>query len=472
MSSYKKLVNNTMIYAIGNFGSKSIAFLMLPFYTLHLSPSEYGKIDLIVTLLGLIIPLLTANIVEAVIRFSVDQKNYTYKNVVSNGLVFWIASILILFLLYPLLIQIDFIKEHIFIFYLLFILQSIYGIIKQFARSINLNIVYVSSDILYTIYLVVFNVVFIYFYDLGVSGYLVSIILATTLDSIFLIKMTMFHKKISFSSLNLRVLKEMIIYCLPLVPNSLMWWIMGISDRYLINFYMGLGATGIYSVATKFPTIVAMFSGVFFKAWQVSAYEEFGKKDNSIFYTNIFNSFFIILSIISSFYLIFNEMFINILVSSNYITVYKYVPFLILGVFFSSLASFTGTNYTVVKKNVGAFRTAIAGALINIILNITLIPLWGLYGAVISTFVSYAVVWILRVIGTKKYLAIDYSYIKITSIVILLIIQATSVLVQDKETLLFINILIFSVICIIGYSTLKVLITKISKPLLKHIKTK
>lgn len=78
MNKYNKLVSNSVIFAIGNFSSKLITVIMLPFYTSYLSQSDYGQIDLMITTIALLLPLLTLNIVEAVIRFSLDKKIFLW----------------------------------------------------------------------------------------------------------------------------------------------------------------------------------------------------------------------------------------------------------------------------------------------------------------------------------------------------------------------------------------------------------
>lgn len=65
----------------------------------------------------------------------------------------------------------------------------------------------------------------------------------------------------------------MLAYSVPLIPNGIMWWVVNASDRYIIGYFLGYEATGIYSVAAKFPTLLTMLYGIFFQAWQLSAME-------------------------------------------------------------------------------------------------------------------------------------------------------------------------------------------------------
>lgn len=58
----------------------------------------------------------------------------------------------------------------------------------------------------------------------------------------------------------------MLRYCIPLIPAAIFWWIMGVSDRYMVNWFLGSDANGIYSVAYKIPTILTILAAVFMDA--------------------------------------------------------------------------------------------------------------------------------------------------------------------------------------------------------------
>ncbi|WP_367378396.1 lipopolysaccharide biosynthesis protein [Enterococcus gilvus] len=79
MDKYKKLVNNSIIFAIGNFGSKIISFVMVPLYTYVLSSEDYGKVDLIITTVSLLIPYVTMLLSESLLRFIIDNSSFENK---------------------------------------------------------------------------------------------------------------------------------------------------------------------------------------------------------------------------------------------------------------------------------------------------------------------------------------------------------------------------------------------------------
>ncbi|MGH2317020.1 polysaccharide biosynthesis C-terminal domain-containing protein [Planococcus sp. SE5232] len=451
MSKYKKLVNNSAIFAIGNFGSKFIGILMLPLYTHELTQAEYGQIELITVTLSLIIPLLTLTIVEAIVRFSLEKKPNRYNEVISNSLLIILCSFVLLLLLYPLLSQIEFINNFLGYFYILYIVQALQGAVKQFTRSINLTSVFMVSDLILTASLAIFNITFLVFWDLGIEGYLLSLILAYFINFLFLLVKSKAYLFVNMKYLNKKLIISMILYCLPLVPNNIMWWVINISDRYLIAYYLGLSSSGLYAIASKIPMLVSSMSSVFFNAWQISAIEESENDGKEEFYSKVFATFFFVMVTIASIYISFNKQVISIIVDSSYYEAWKYIPILIMAVVFSSFASFIGTNYVAMKKTKGAFYSSLVGGIVNVLLNLILIPQIGLYGASISTMIGFLVMWIYRIFDTKKYVVIEYPSIRIVFSIVLLFIQIIiGYLPLTFIISLLLNLIMLSVIILVG----------------------
>lgn len=84
MSKEKQLIRNTIIYAIGNLGSKLLTFLLLPIYTAYLLESEYGSFDLIVNTVSLILPIITFQVTDGIYRFILGEEDN--KKVKTGGL--------------------------------------------------------------------------------------------------------------------------------------------------------------------------------------------------------------------------------------------------------------------------------------------------------------------------------------------------------------------------------------------------
>jgi O-antigen/teichoic acid export membrane protein len=399
---YRKLAENTFFFALGTLGSRSIAFFMLPLYTRLLTPRDYGTLDVFQTTVSLLVPILSLEIVEAVFRFSMDEAQEGAKRVLSTALPFSFLSLLLSLALTPVLFRFEIFQAYLPYFYAVFFLTVLLGEAKQYVRALGKVKIFALSDILYVLFFAGLNVVFMVFLRMGLRGYFLSYVLAQACSFLFVAFSGRIFPKISFRFFDRELAREMLRYSIPLIPNALMWWIMNVSDRYLILYFLGLEANGIYAVACRFPALLGTVTGVFFPAWQLSAVEEFHSEDRAEYYARVFSLYSSALFLLTGFILLFLPEITGLFVASNFKEAWRFVPFLLIGTVFHSFASFLGTIYVASKKTLGAFSTTALGGATNFLLNLVFIPLWGIQGAAFTTMLGFLVVWVARVIHMRK----------------------------------------------------------------------
>ena len=135
-NSYKKLFSTTMILAIGSFSSKVLVFLLVPFYTRVLSQSEYGTANLITQACNLLMPLVSAGIANAVIRFAL-QKGSNKKGIFSMGLVTVLCGGGVLLLLSPILSLLEFVQGYTFLAFLYVLMSALHTVCAQFVQGMK-----------------------------------------------------------------------------------------------------------------------------------------------------------------------------------------------------------------------------------------------------------------------------------------------------------------------------------------------
>ena len=111
---YKYLAKNIGLLTLSSFATKILSFFLVPLYTNVLSTSQYGINDLFVTTIGLLVPIVTLNIQESVMRFSMDGK-YEKKQILSVGMLYLtIGTVIViaLLLINSLTNVIEFFKEY------------------------------------------------------------------------------------------------------------------------------------------------------------------------------------------------------------------------------------------------------------------------------------------------------------------------------------------------------------------------
>ena len=408
-SKYELLINNTLLISVGTFGSKILTFLMTRFYTEALTPSDYGEADLIIQTANLLIPLVSAGIADGVFRFVLetdDEHTANRKSIFSSGFYTISAGTAILAALSSFISIPGFVSEYKWLL-IWFISASCYhSLCAQFIRGEGKTRLFAYQGVLNTVLVIVFSILFLSVFEAGTRGYIISITLADSICALYLVAGQKLWRLMDIH-LKPGMWRKMMRYSLPLVPAALFWWITSVSDRYMITWFLGSGANGIYTVASKIPAIITLISGMFLEAWQFSAVRESrGSRRSYIsFYTNIWSMFLTVMFIGGSIIIAFSPATIRLLAASEYYSAAEYLPILTAAAILSSLVSFMGSVYIVTKRSSLSFLTTAAGALFNIILNFLLIPTHlGIYGAAIATLCSYLLSFLIRIVSIRNIL--------------------------------------------------------------------
>lgn len=450
MKSYKKLIGNSFIFAVGRLGSKLISFFLVPLYTYYLSTAEYGTVDLVYTTVNMLIPIVSGSMFDAVLRFIMDDSNDT-DSIMMNALNVSIIGFLVALLFYPILVWLDLLGDgNIVLFmYIILFVMIIERIFAEYTRAIGEVKKFAINGIIITISTGVLNLVFLIGFRMGVPGYFMSLIIANIISIIYLVLSTKAYTHFDISLIKLKMMKVLLKYSVPLIPNALMWWLINASSRYFIRFFIDVSANGLFAVASRIPTLINIVTQVFMQAWQLSAIEEFNNKDKSTFYSNVFNYLSSFLFIGTSAVIVVLKPAFDLLFASEYYEAWIVVPFLLLSAVFSSFSGFLGTNYIAAKQTKGVFKTSVYGGIISFILNFALISTLGLVGAGLSSMFSFMIMWILRLYDTKQFIKMKVNWkviignlVIITMQIILLLMNLSVILELSIGTSLFVVLLL------------------------------
>jgi O-antigen/teichoic acid export membrane protein len=457
MDKVKKLVGNTLIFAIGTIGSKMLQIILLPYYSRVLNEHQYGTVDLLQSASTLLLPIVTLTIADAVFRYAMDQH-------ADNSDVFTIGSgitaigSLVVLLLALVLQAANASIDYMWTVSFLTITTAFRSVHSQFVRAIGKVKLYTIDNILQTLFILVFNILFLTVFRLGIFGYMLGYVLANLVSAVFLLIAGRLWKYWKVTRIEHQTIKSMLIFSIPLIPNTICWWISNFTDRYMLAYMMDEGATGIFAMSYKIPTLLTVASGIFFQAWQISSNEEYENGDMSSYYSSMFEYLQAFTFILSSALILCAKMIMK-LMGADFYSAWESMPTLILAVTFFTFAQLLGTLYTTYKKTVMAFVTNLVTACINIVLNYFLIQQMGILGAAIATAVSYFVFWIYRVIDCRKIVKIHYHVPVLIWNVLLLLIQ-TVVMTMEVRYWIPISILLFALMILGNRRTIIGLIRK------------
>ncbi len=421
----KYLAKNIGILTISNFSSKILVFLLVPLYTSVLSTEDVGFYDLVVSSLSLLFPLLSLNIVDAVMRFLMDKEKSRHEVVLIGIRYVSISMIpLLVFLMavskFSVFNSIHGFEIYIFIYYLFY---CFYQFFIQFAKGIELVSAMSVAGVLGTIITLSANILLLVIYDCGLYGFFIANILGQALPTFYLLIRTKIWVYIKGVAVNKELQKEMLVYCTPLIATAVGWWVNSTSDKYIVSLICGVAANGILSVSYKIPSIINTLQSIFIQAWQISAVKEYGEDNTSAFYGNTFSVLNILMSAACSFLIFLSKPLGRILYQKEFYEAWKYVPFLLIASVLNCSSGFLGPILSAKKASKPMAISAIYGAVVNIIANVGLVFIIGIQGATIATVISSFIIYQVRRIAVGKEIVIN-NYTSILVTWILLLIQA------------------------------------------------
>ena len=245
MNKYRTLAANTALMSAGTFGSKLLVFLMVRFYTGCLTPAEYGTADLITQTANLLIPVVSLDIPEGVFRFAADRQSDRADAFSAGVRTVTLGSAALLALL-PLLQGVPGVPEYGALLVTFVIASCYHALCAQFVRAKGNTALFAVQGLLNTALFIGLNVLFLAGFRWGIRGYVLSTTAANVLTAAFLV-----GKARLWRELRLRpargLQRQMLRYCVPLIPTAVFWWIMGVSDRYMVKWFLG----SVYVVTKK-----------------------------------------------------------------------------------------------------------------------------------------------------------------------------------------------------------------------------
>mgnify|MGYP004629942983 FL=1 len=445
MSKGKDLAKNTAIVSIGKICTQLITFLLLPVYTAVLSNEEYGVVDLLNTLTSLLLPIVTLQIEQGIFRYLIDCRENNEKQIklittiIRFMIIQSIACIVIFLCVSP------FIHNEYKYFLMANLLMGIFSsLLLQICRGLGDNATYAIGSFITGAFTVVLNVIFIVAFRWGAYGMLGATAISNFICAVYIFLKRKIYKYIKPKQFDKTILKEIIKYSVPLIPNMISWWIVSASDRTIISAVIGIAQNGIYSAANKFSGVFTTLYSVFNLTWTESASININSEDRDEFFSKILDFVIRFFGCLCLGTIAVMPFVFNILINEKFAEAYYQIPILILGSVFNILVSFVGSIYVAKKLTKEIAKTSIISAVINIFVNIVLIKSIGLYAASISTVIAYALMFIYRWIDVKKY--VKFNVNKILMFALTIMYGITIFTYYLKNTMISVVVLVIVVV--------------------------
>ena len=446
MNRYRTLAANTIILGLGQFGSKLLVIVMMGFYQAALGKSGYGEINNIIDTATLLMSLATLSVGESIIRFGIDTA-YDNKQVFSIGIRVTLCGVICCMTFVPLIglcanvfpdnAVFELLRRYSWLTVLYVTTGSLKSSCALFVRSIGHVKLYAVDGILTTGMNIVFNIFLLFTFNLGNVGYLLSVILADVCSILFLTVTAKLWKYFTLFRLDRDMISSMLRFCIPMMPTTIMWWIVNVSSSFMISGMVGFDASGVYKAASRFPSMISIFSGIFSQAWNMSAITENNSRTIAKLYTNVFDIFQSTVYVIAAALMLLIKPLILFFCDEAFYDAYLVTPFIILSVVFTCFSTFMGSVYIASKQSLRSLITASVGAVLNIVFNLLFIGMWGVDGAAFAGFLGFLAIFVVRAVDTHRIVYMDLKLPKMILNTVILMTMGVIIFVIKDNTVYY-----------------------------------
>lgn len=463
-------IKGSSILVLSNVCIKAINFFLLPLYTNYLSPTMIGISDSITTLTGIILPLLTMGLDSAFSAFYFNKDDrerpkFVFHTLSITLLVIGIIPFLLMFFSANISILLFNTKDYAYI--INYALGAISFDLWYLPYSLELRLknrmlIYSILNIMSSIFIVVLNIIFISYLKFGEAALILSAAIVSV-EKFFAFFIAV-KEKPQMKFFNLTLLKQMFRFSLPLVPTTIMMWILNLSDRYVILYYHGSEAVGIYGIGLRFVSIINIIISAVSVAYTSFAFASKDDSNAKKLYYVIFNFVIITLALISYTVSLFGKEIISLMTSAVYASAYQPLRNLLFSQTIYAMTVIIGYGLYFEKKSIYSLLAVSSGAIVNLAFNFILIPKYGINAAAFTTLVGYLINYIVTLFYSKKIYPCDYGENKIHFIIIVMYFMCFFV---NKN--FYIKCAIWLIAVVFICYTYKNIFIKISKYFLKQV---
>ena len=425
-NKYKKLLKDTLIFAIGGIGSKLILFFLVPLYTNYLSTEEYGIADLIFTISQFIIPFVSLVVFDAVVRFALS-KSEKKEDVLLCSLVVWAIGSAVTLAATPLIGLYQPIAQWKWQLSIYVIINIFMNIELNYIKAKEQNKLYSIISIVQTLTMALSNILFIVIIPLGIDGYVLANIIGAFIAAAGIFIFGKIHKDIRLGKISGDLMKRMLVFSAPLVLNNVSWWAIHSANKIIVELMISASALGIYTVATKIPSLINVLISIFQQSWGISSVKEIESSNDTGFYSTIFDTFSFISFGMSIGLILIIKPLMTVYVGPSFLESWVFIPLLLASATFSAISSYFVSLYSALKKSMNNMITTLIGAIFNVVLSLVLINHVGLWGAIIGTFACYFILGIIRMFDIMRFIKLKIDVFRFVANSVILIAEAVLV---------------------------------------------
>jgi O-antigen/teichoic acid export membrane protein len=407
----KTIFSHGAIYAIGVILRNISSLIMLPIYTQHLKPSDYGVIELLGMVVDFVGIFIALQIGQAVFRYySLAETETDKKKIINSAILMMVVMNVIGVLLVsgfaPVISRMMFdgagFERLIRLFSLTMLFAAMSEVPMILIRAQQRPWLFVSASAFKLVMQISFNIWFVVINSMGVEGVVYSSLLTGVIFSSVLYVYAVFHTGFAFSASTMKMLAT---FSFPLLLGSMASFYMTSVDKYLLKHFSDLANVGLYSLAYKFGFLITAGIGMpFVSVWEpmrFSIYKEEGAQQQ---FANVFRLYTLVLAFVWLGISMFAEELLKIMSAHEFWTASSIVPWMVMAYMFHCWTEFSNFGIMLSGKTFHVARASVCGGVTMTVMCLLLVPRFGALGASMSASAAFFArfLWI-YLMGQKYY---------------------------------------------------------------------
>ncbi len=439
----QKVFSQSAIYSVGNLANKIVGFVLLPLYTDYLSSTDYGMLGLLEATAMILVAVLSFRIPTAMIRWCSETEDLEAQgSILFTSLIsLLVISILINLSLQPFASNfaiLAFNKESFTIFFqLLFIsagLEILNKLPLEFLRFKEKAGMFISINLIKLVIVLGLNIYLIAYLKWGIKGILVSQIAGHTF---VLLANVVYMLKNMVAKFNMKAAKGMAAYGFPLVFSTLSAMLLSLADRYLLPYFHEYSDLGLYTLAYKVSSVTNVFLITSFQlGFLPIAFKRYKDDDFKPFLSKVLSYFSFLVVAFSLFLSFFSKEIITTFArDESFWLAYQMVPIIAFLFIFKAIQYVFTLSLHFTKNTKFNIHIVFLSLLVNIALNIILIPVYDVYGAIIASIAAGLVGLFYSYRLSERFFKVDYELFKIGKLIVVgIVFTALLYLINPLDT--------------------------------------
>jgi len=424
---FNSFIKSIVIYGFGNMSVKIIGLILLPIYTntQFLSVNEYAGMALLDISSLILISVFSLSLSSAYLRWYWDKAYINSRKqlfftcfITLSGLaaLLAISGSFCSGIISSVLFKNEEFSHPVALMVIATSLQPLIDFTLTQMRSEKKASFFVSSNVTRLIITLCATIYFLKSANRGLSGIYEAQIIGNI--AFLLLTSVYIYRNISFR-FSKAILSELLKYSMPLMMASLSSVLLVALDRFVLNYKTTPLDLGIYSQGYKIANTTKVFVVSSIQLALVPVmFKIMNRPDNKLIYSKILTWFTIVVVYFSLFLSLFGLEITKLFTTGKiYFDAYKLIPLFSLSIIFGTMKDMSLIGLQIMKRTKIIGLVLVGIAIFNLAINMILVPLWGTYGAVISSMTSQLLFFIIMYMLAQKTYKIPYRLGKIALVI-------------------------------------------------------